>query len=96
MIGALFLLLFGKLQDTAWAGNSRAWHWACAYAALNLLMSLGGLSGAGIVIGGMMLFLYAWGYFALLRRLSDSLGLWLLTYLCGAALPLVFAFMLIE
>ena len=75
MLGVLMLLLLGKLQDVVWTANSRAWYWACAYAAINLLFVLDSLSGAGILVGGMVLFLYAWGYFALLRRLSDSLGL---------------------
>ena len=66
------------------------------YAAVNLLFALGSLSGVGIVVGGMALFGYAWAYFAWLRRLSDSLGMWLLVYLLGAAMPMVLTFMMIT
>ena len=96
MLSVLMLLLLGKLQDVMWAGNSRAWHWAFGYAAVNLLFALGSLSGVGIVVGGMALFGYAWAYFAWLRRFSDSLGMWLLVYLLGAAMPMVLTFMMIT
>ncbi|MCP1660293.1 hypothetical protein [Neisseria perflava] len=91
MLGILLLLVFGKLQESFFTENSRAWHWALAYTLLSGIWSaVFGISGT-LLLGLVSLFLYTWGYFALLRRVSDSLLLWLAVYLLGALLPFLLA-----
>ena len=45
---------------------------------------------AGVIMG-----LYAWGYFKLLRNLADNLMLWLLVFMGGAVLPMLLGVALI-
>lgn len=92
MMGSLLLLIFGKLQDQ-FAGNSAAWQWAAAFALINALTGaiLGMPITAAAVTAG-ILFLYAWGYFALLRRFTDQLLIWLTILFAGALLPLLLNF----
>ena len=87
MFGPLILLIFGKLQDT-FQETSRTWQWALAYGVIMFLLS-GGASLLGMIIGGVITGLYAWGYFKLLRNLADNLMLWLLVFLVGAVLPML-------
>ena len=87
MFGALILLIFGKLQDT-FQETSRTWQWALAYGVIVFLLS-GGASLLGMIIGGVITGLYAWGYFKLLRNLADNLMLWLLVFLAGPVFPFV-------
>ena len=87
MFGALILLIFGKLQDT-FQETSRTWQWALAYGVIAFLLG-GGTSLLGMIIGGVITGLYAWGYFKLLRNLADNLMLWLLVFLVGAVLPML-------
>jgi hypothetical protein len=87
MFGPLILLIFGKLQDT-FQETSRTWQWALAYGVIAFLLG-GGTSLLGMIIGGVITGLYAWGYFKLLRNLADNLMLWLLVFLVGAVLPML-------
>ena len=87
MFGPLILLIFGKLQDT-FQETSRTWQWALAYCVIAFLLG-GGTSLLGMIIGGVITGLYAWGYFKLLRNLADNLMLWLLVFLVGAVLPML-------
>lgn len=87
MFGALILLIFGKLQDT-FQETSRTWQWALAYGVIAFLLG-GGTSLLGMIIGGVITGLYAWGYFKLLRNLADNLMLWLLVFLAGPVFPFV-------
>ena len=93
MFGALILLIFGKLQDT-FQETSRTWQWALAYGVIMFLLS-SGASLLGMIIGGVITGLYAWGYFKLLRNLADNLMLWLLVFLVGAVLPVVLSYILL-
>lgn len=93
MFGALILLIFGKLQDT-FQETSRTWQWALAYGVIAFLLG-GGTSLLGMIIGGVITGLYAWGYFKLLRNLADNLMLWLLVFLVGAVLPMLLGVALI-
>ena len=90
---ALILLIFGKLQDT-FQETSRTWQWALAYGVIAFLLG-GGTSLLGMIIGGVITGLYAWGYFKLLRNLADNLMLWLLVFLVGAVLPVVLSYILL-
>ena len=87
MFGPLILLIFGKLQDT-FQETSRTWQWALSYGVIAFLLG-GGTSLLGMIIGGVITGLYAWGYFKLLRNLADNLMLWLLVFLVGAVLPML-------
>ena len=87
MFDALILLIFGKLQDT-FQETSRTWQWALAYGVIAFLLG-GGTSLLGMIIGGVITGLYAWGYFELLRNLADNLMLWLLVFLAGPVFPFV-------
>ncbi|WP_369581960.1 hypothetical protein [Kingella oralis] len=93
MFGPLILLIFGKLQDT-FQETSRTWQWALAYGVIAFLLG-GGTSLLGMIIGGVITGLYAWGYFKLLRNLADNLMLWLLVFLVGAVLPMLLGVALI-
>lgn len=94
MIGALILLVVARLQDV-YADLAKAWQWAFGYAFLSSILSL----SDGIVIflfSVLILSLYAWGYFVLLRRFTDNLLLWILIYLGGAVLPVILSFLLAK
>ncbi|MBP8875432.1 MAG: hypothetical protein KBG52_03820 [Neisseria sp.] len=94
MLQVLLLLLLGKLQDTVMT-HWPAWRWALLFAILVFLFGLGaGVGGAGIA--ALLSGLYSWAYFALLRRVSDHLMMWLAIYLAGALLPLVLAFQMVK
>lgn len=83
----LMLLMFGKLQELVYQETSSAWHWALAFAAINLVLALFGGALLPALIGAAVLGLYAWGYFALLRVTADQLALWLLIFIGGALMP---------
>lgn len=95
MLEILLLLACGKLQEHIYEETSRAWQWAVFYAAIILLPGLGnGLPAA--LIGAVVMGLYAWGYFALLRQVADNLLLWLLVFLGGALLPFLISVSLLQ
>ena len=92
MLDVLLLLVLGKLQDVL-GENSKPWQWALAYAAVTLVLSMGG-DAVGALVSTVVLGLYSWGYFALLRRFTDNLAMWLLTLLGGAVFPFVLVMVL--
>lgn len=84
-MGLFILLLVAKLQDF-YAERSAVWQWALGCALLSSLLSFkdGILAFAvNVIVYG----LYLWAYFALLRRYTDNLLIWVIIYLCGALLP---------
>lgn len=86
MLQILSLLVFGKLQDHY--DRYHAWQWAVAYAGFTALWTLAATASlSGMLIGSLAVWLYAWGYFALLRRFADNLMMWLLVWVSGALLP---------
>ena len=90
LLQMLILLAMAKLQEHVYEESSRAWQWAAAYAAVVVVLSLlAGGSLVGTLIGAALWGLYAWGYFALLRQVTDQLLLWLLVMVGGAVLPLL-------
>ncbi|WP_325313734.1 hypothetical protein [Kingella oralis] len=93
MFGALILLIFGKLQDT-FQETSRTWQWALTYGVIVFLLSVGA-SLPAMIAAGVIMGLYAWGYFKLLRNLADNLMLWLLVFMGGAVLPMLLGVALI-
>lgn len=96
MLEMLILLLFAKLQEY-YETQTSAWQWAIAYAFTHLILNL--LTGDNItvaLINSLILGLYAWGYFLLLRRVSNHLILWLSVYIAGAILPLLLFIKLIS
>ncbi|RRD89857.1 hypothetical protein [Conchiformibius steedae] len=93
MVGLILLLLLAKWQDFQ-AANTAAWQWALGYALAGAL--LGGGGWVLMVLNGMLLFLYTWGYFALLRRFTDSLLIWVPLYLGGALLPFLLTVMMLS
>lgn len=92
MIEVLILLAFAKIQEAVNAG--KAWQWAAAYSVFSVLWNLlfNQMPWLHIALFALVVFVYVWGYFALLRRLSDSIALWLLAYIGGAFAPLLLAF----
>ncbi|MDO1515920.1 MULTISPECIES: hypothetical protein [unclassified Neisseria] len=96
MLQILILLIFGKLQDSF--DNYPAWKWAVGYVLLNVILSrVIDISALPVsIISSAILGLYAWGYFVLLRRVSDSLLLWLVILLVGALLPIVAAINVVQ
>lgn len=90
LLQLLILLAMAKLQEHVYEESSRAWQWAAAYAAVVAVLSLlAGGSLVGTLIGAALWGLYAWGYFALLRQVTDQLLLWLLVMVGGTVLPLL-------
>lgn len=87
MLSIVLLMALGKLQELVYQEQSAAWHWALAYALLQFGLSVldGGVLPA--LLGALLIGLYAWAYFALLRAWVDHLLLWLLLYFGGALLP---------
>ena len=78
----------GKLQDVVYQENSSAWQWALAYALYILVRGIGdGL--VPVLIGSAIVGLYAWGYFALLRQVTDNILLWVLVLFGGPAILLL-------
>lgn len=89
MLTMLIMLFFAKIQDT-YAEKASAAVWAAVCAVVSGLMML--VFGDGILaalIGAVFLWLYCWGYFALLRRVTENLLMWLPVYFGGVVLPLV-------
>lgn len=87
MLDALILLIFGKLQDT-FQETSRTWQWELTYGVIVFLLSVGA-SLPAMIAAGVIMGLYAWGYFKLLRNLADNLMLWLLVFMAGPVFPFV-------
>ena len=93
MLDVLILLIFGKLQDT-FQETSRTWQWALTYGVIVFLLSVGA-SLPAMIAAGVIMGLYGWGYFKLLRNLADNLMLWLLVFMGGAVLPMLLGVALI-
>lgn len=90
MFVLLILLAMAYAQDN-YGRNLPTYVWAGMFALMNFIIRmLGGVFLASLVLS-VMLGLYAWGYFALLRRFSDQTLLWLLICLGGLILPTLFS-----
>lgn len=93
MLPLIILLFMAYAQDNY--GSQPAYVWAGGFALVNLVLALLSKSGlVGGVISAVILGLYAWGYFALLRRFSDQTALWLMLCLGGLVLPVILTFSL--
>lgn len=90
MITIVILLMLGKMQEY-YADRSAAWMWAAAFAVVNILFSLSIGIFAGLV-SSVIVGLYAWVYFVLLRRFADKVPIWVVIYIAGAVLPLLIVF----
>lgn len=90
MITIVILLMLGKIQES-YADRSATWMWAAVFAVVNMLFSLSIGIFAGLV-SGVVVGLYAWVYFALLRRFADKVPVWVSIYVAGAVLPLLIVF----
>lgn len=93
MLSILLLLAFAYGLDTL-GKDYPAYGWAIAFGVVHLVLALvfGG-SFLASVIGTVLAVLYAWGYFALLRRFGDNPLLWFILLIVGAmfvALPSAF------
>ena len=94
MLDLLLLLLFAKMQDHVYE-EAPAWKWALACSVVivgkSWILKSAGIGAettlVAVVMVLVMLFFYAWGYFAVLRQVGDSLPLWLLVFFGGAILP---------
>ena len=84
MLEIAILMAIGKIQDS----GGPAWFWALLFTGIDV-MAFGyhGPMALAIIAS------YAWGYFLLLRRVSDSLLTWFagLGYRRGAAAGAAFA-----
>ena len=85
LLHLLIFLSFGKWQD--FVENSSAWQWALSFAGITLLFGLFDGNLIAAVISAVIWGLYSWAYFGLLRRVTDSLILWLMVWIGGAILP---------
>lgn len=87
MLQLLMLLGFAYAQDS-YGQAYPAYVWAIIFGVASSLLSLvTGSPFLAVVIGGVMLTLYAWGYFAILRRFSDNTILWLMICIGGLIFP---------
>lgn len=92
-MGIFIYLLIAKLQDF-YADRSAAWQWAVGYALLSSLLSWQGI--IPFIIGFVILALYSWGYFNLLRKFTDNLLLWILIYMGGVLVPILLPFLWVK
>lgn len=84
MMSILLLLGFAYGLDTL--GKSYpTYGWAAAFGMVHaVLMLVFGTPFFGSVIGSILAALYAWGYFAVLRRFGDNTILWFCLLIGGA------------
>lgn len=78
MLQIAIMMIFGKIQEN----GGPAWGWALAFTGISALV-FGAYQPLALVITAA----YSWGYFLLLRRVSDSVGVWIAVFLLGALLP---------
>ena len=83
LLEIVMLMVIGKLQDS----GGPAWVWALLFVGIDI-MAFGYRNPMTHAIAAG----YAWIYFLLLRRVSDSLMTWLLLFIIGGALPLVLTY----
>ncbi|XXQ68920.1 hypothetical protein ACKLNO_03435 [Neisseriaceae bacterium B1] len=95
MIGLLVYLFIAKMQDS-YADRSATWQWAVGVAIANSIFALFSTPLIYTLIGAVIIFLYAWGHFTLLRRFSDNLLLWLVIMFIGALLPAILPFLFTQ
>ena len=78
------------MQDS-YANGSQAWVWAVSIAVLISLAYLLAHFMTPLIafINFAVMFCYAWGHFALLRRFTDDLLLWLIIFAGGGLLPVM-------
>lgn len=82
----LLLLVFAYAQDDS---NKPTYLWATGFGAIQFAFMMA--SGVGIVWTALItapMTMYTWGYFALLRHVSDNTVLWLLVCVAGLLTPL--------
>lgn len=84
MMSILLLIAFAYGLDTL-GKNYPAYGWAIAF----------GVPFLGGLIGSILAMLYAWGYFAVLRRFGDNTLLWF-CLLIGGALMIVLPSVLVA
>lgn len=88
MLQILILLVFAYAQDSY--GNYPAYIWAVMYGVVMLIgMMIFGLPILPALITGVLLGLYSWGYFGVLRR-CDNTVVWLAVCVFGLLIPFVF------
>lgn len=93
MFPLIILLFMAYAQDKY--DSQPAYVWAGGFALIMLASSLMGGGGlVGGVVSAVILGVYAWGYFAVLRRFSDQTALWLLLCVGGLVLPIILTFAL--
>lgn len=92
-MGIIIFLLVAKLQDI-YQDRSTTWSWALGYALAASLLGWAGI--IPFVLNVIILGLYAWGYFGLLRRFTDNLLLWLLVLAGGVIVPIVLPLLLAK
>lgn len=80
MLQIAIMMLMGKLQEN----GGPTWAWALAFTGISALAF-----GAYDPLTLGFTAVYSWGYFALLRRVADSVAAWLGVLLLGALLPFV-------
>ncbi len=95
MMSILLLIAFAYGLDTL-GKNYPAYGWAIAFGVAHLgLMLMLGVPFLGGLIGSILAMLYAWGYFAVLRRFGDNTLLWF-CLLIGGALMIVLPSVLVA
>ena len=90
----LLLLVFAYAQDDS---NKPTYLWATGFGAIQFAFMMA--SGVGIVWTALItapLTMYVWGYFVLLRHVSDNTVLWLLVCVAGILVPLLVGVALIP
>ena len=86
MFQLLMLLAFAYAQDNY--GSYPAHLWAMVYGMLNMLMMvMFGATMIATLVLGVILTIYAWVYFMILRRVRDNVLLWIIICLGGLLVP---------
>lgn len=95
MLILLILLALAYAQDS-YGANQPAYVWALVFAIINFIFGVMGGHLFASFVSAVILGLYAWGYFVVLRRFSDNTLLWLVICVLGLILPVLLTMTLIT
>lgn len=89
----IIFLITAKLQDF-YQRTTPTWAWAFGYAFLSAVSDW--QSVGRFIVDFVILGLYAWAYFNLLRRFTDNLLLWFVVLAGGVIVPLLLPILLFD
>lgn len=92
MLILLILLAFAYIQDN-FGQKFPAYFWAIVFSIVNMgAVMVFGNDLPTAVFSSLILGIYAWGYFAILRRFGDNTMLWVILCALGLLFPIALPF----